>query len=486
MQKSYTKTLMCAIFMMALLNMNTVYAEISIIEPATDPFEGNITTSGSKMIVTVKVNDTNVSKVQAHLLYQPWNQLEKESSTVYSGVLDISNLPNGNYKLSAYYLRTGEDAAQAHYISQPTLITINRPAPPVIVPITYDVIIQDTSSIPIEGVKPFYIGTPSDSTGLIHFTDLTLNSNYNVRLNKTGYLDYSLQFTPTKNNETKTVTMRKPSDNLKTMAVSGINTAVPLNTVSYIRVKDSQTLEYLSDATVTLFVGSQIKSMPGDTVGGRVTVGFNEPGEFDLLIEKAGYKDYTETITVVAPKVTPTPTPTPAPVLTPVPTPQKRACDAANGISLTDDDCRLAIDALEIKKAQESQTTAANNTPMVDAYINQQQYQQQYQQPPSEGLPINTLALLGVVGIGGIYFIKRKPKTQDTVNVDSGLITDAEFNARMGIAPEAQVRSPISPVAPVMEKLTCNKCPWEYEVSASMDETFKKAIKQEHEKGHDI
>lgn len=426
-------------------------AEIQI----TDPPTGDRQTDFD---LTVLINNSlPVSDAQAMLAGFEWiplTQLTQNGNTSeWSARVKISNYPAGSATITARYRTQG---APWEFVTQTRTINIIKIDPATITgSVTFTVV--DYFNNPITGVMVQPTGNKTDATGIVTAAGLPLGQTL-FTFTKPGYNTSTLTMTLT-GSQSQTMTLRKDGDTLKSFLILGVSEYATQNTVFYVRVKDSITQEYVSGATVTLMYGDQIKSMPGDTIAGRITVGFNEVGSFDLVIEKTGYNDYVETITVFAPKTTPTPAPTPTP--TPPPAPQKRACQAAGGIQLTDDECRAVIISLERAQAQANLNASNLSTaPEVST-------------PPPETTPYTTYALLGIVGLmaGISYVLKKKQKEQPP-------------NDQPSIDP--RVTEAIPPADTIT--LTCpdNQCPWTQEVPANMGAEIKEMITKAHMNEHKV
>lgn len=453
----YILLILFAIIFAALL-VTTAKADIQI----TDPQPGNRLTDFD-IIVSIN-NSLNVSDTQAMIAgfdWMPMTQLTQNGKvSEWTTRAKISDYPAGTATITARYREQGKAWI---FVTKTRTININKTDPATIkASVTFTVL--DYFNNPIADVMVQPTGNKTDTTGIVTVAGLSL-SQTSFTFTKNGYNTTTINMTLT-GSQSQTVILRKDGDTLKTFSVSGLSTVVTKDTVSYIKVKDATTKEYVSGATVTMFIGSQVKSMPGETTGGRVTVGYNEPGDFDLLIEKDGYKDYSETIKVIAPTVTPTPVP---PVILPPPPPPipEKRFRADVGANITDDEYRIWLTVQEQKAAQQN----ANNT------SNQSSTSPPISSPPSSSPPYTTYALLGIVGLVSVTtYISKKKKNgqqpQDDASIDS---TDYRLTGTGEGAPKP----------PETITLTCTQCPWTKEVPKEFESSIE-SVQANHAKLHEV
>lgn len=454
-QKSITPILFLIFVVFSTLPSVSASPEnISILSPANDN-----PVYGADFPVQVYVNDTNVRYVQVRTAGASWRDLEQVTSTEWTGTFQISNYPNGNYVLTAKYLRNGETAWS--YVASTTTFTISRPD------VTLEISVKDDQNSSLQGVVISPGGNLSDSAGKITIRGLTLNSVYNFVLNKTGYFDTSFQYIPSAyaGYQTKTLT-RRSSTALKKLKITGMSSFAEVNTMFNLRVRDAETDVPIYGAQVKLYEGLQVISIPGTTSStGRITASFNSPGEFELVVEMDGYEEYSEMVTVIAPRTsstptpTPTPSPTPAPTPTPVPTVQKTFRPDI-GAEVTDDQYREWL-ALQEKK----QINATIPPPPIA-------------QPTQTPAPEPTIPSWGLFAVGGLlvgaYLVKRtlEKNGNGTSKIPKKDILDSsnEHSSVVNILGKKDR----------MVTIKCEKCEWTKDVPAAFSENDRQALVDAH------
>ncbi len=466
------ETVAIVLFCIVLISAIPAKAEILIVSPVSN--DGS--TINTNFTLDIYINDSgdnsNVKSAEAMVVGYTWTNLIQISTTHWTGTMSISDYPAGTQKLSARYWTYNETSP--HYVTQPTTITLKVPATPTPTPAQYGSAIftvVDYFNNPISGVTVQPIGNTTDSAGKVIVSG-QLNTAFTYTFTKPGYNENMNTATLTYTDATpitRTFTLRKSGDNLRSFTVSGVSTYVEQNSLSYVKVKDSLTGEYIGGAQVTVMSGSQVKSIPGTTVYGRATVAYNEAGTFDLLIEKEGYNDYIESITVLALKATPTPSPTPTPAPTPIPTPVK-IWRPDVGQYITDDEYRAWMADQENKTAQ--QNAASINAPPPPP------------PPPEKTQYIQYAAVGALLVIGGVSYYKSKK---------SGKLTEEEFLQDTdtllqpgGAATQAPAQTTGAAPGKIILKCPGNKCDQKIEVDADLSPAVRELILAEHSKKHEV
>ena len=451
---------------------------ISILDPQPDDV------FAKDFPATVYVNDTNVKSVQVRIVGYPWLALDQTTSFEWTGTISIADLADGDYQLSARYTRNGEIVPS--YVSATTKISIKRP--PVIPQYgILSVTIRDANNNPLQGVAVSPSGNITDSAGVAIAGQQPLNTQINFSFTKAGYYSSYLLFTFLDNNTVfRTITMSQipaapgaeaaaaNTSGLKDLDVKGYKGLIGGRGV-YVFVNDMVTGEKIDGALITIYEGALVKSIPGETVNGRLFVSVPQAdssvveAEYLIEVSKKGYKDYVDSFRVIyppaptpssTPVITPTPTPTIAP--TPEPTPPEKYRADAN-MKLTDDEYREWLAAQETKKSQDN----ANKTPMVS---------QPFVQPQPEGTQL-PWGLLGVGGlaVGAVAYKKyagRKGTTGNLVELtEAGELQGFEKEKEKEIAESAKT-----------QKIACDLCEWTMNVDPNSSDELKTAIIAAHKK----
>ncbi len=428
------------IFVITLVLLGTASAtseSITIIDPANDNPIIN-----SDFDVRVYVNDTNVKSVQARITGFTWINLVQDTSTDWSAKFKIADYPDGAAILTAKYQRLGESIW--YYVPATTSITIQKPQS-VVQYGRAQFTFKDVNNNPIQGITVQPTGNVSGSDGIVLIDGQPLNTQINFTFTKTEYISsYTLLTFNTNATVLQSITLIKVKPDLKKLRVSGYSTIIESGTMFYLKVKDDATGELINGAQVLTFKDNKVQSIPGNVTNGRITVSFIDPGYYELIMEKPAYEDWSETITVIAPKATPTPSPTPT--QTPAPDPNKYRADA--NMKLTDDEYReWMVKQEEIKRNQ----TAANQPTTI--------------QPPKQESEFPwTLLGFVVFAIGIVVYKYSASKT--THHIED--------------APD--VLEHITPTIPSGIKIKCDLCEWTTIVDEDMDETIQASLLDSHKK----
>ncbi|MDD3840104.1 MAG: hypothetical protein PHP06_05965 [Clostridia bacterium] len=436
--------------------VDAVQADVMIINPEQSA------TIKTDFELVAEINETaKYDSVWARFDYTSPNQMligEQTGNTTTWGLpIKLNYLKNigveGNTILTVYY-KTLDGDRKSKVIN----LIINHPVSPTG---TATFTILDYNNNPVGDVTVQPTGNKSDSAGVLIVRDQPI-SKITYSFSKPGWNTTTSAITFTENalQQVQTITLRKDGDSLKTFELSGFNELVEQGTLSYIKVKDAQTKEYISGARVTLFDGSQIKSIPGDTISGRISVGYNEIGDFDLVVEKNGYREYRETVTVIeSRRVTPLPTLMPTPAPTPVPTPEKKYYPDANMV-LTQDEYR-AWQSVQEEKTRRENLDRTNATRIITAT------------PPPQDPPYLTYGLLGIVAMALVLTTLKNKKGRDKEKEPEDTIRDNDPRLVKTAVPDDSTM------------VNCDQCSWSA-IIPTKDIATLDAIKKEHTKTHEV
>ena len=394
------------------ISSGAISNNITIISPIDE------TITASEFMINVLVLNDTTDSVQAHISGYPWVNLVYDGSNEWAGLINVSAIPNGQYSIQAMYRIPGE----LPYESPKIPITINKPA---VIPQygSITITVLDTNSRPVQGVTVTPGNNITDGNGVVFVGHQPLTTNINFTLTKSGYNTTYLDVNFIDSNTiTRTVTMGKVGGDKREFTVSGYETMM-VGRGNFIIVHDSVTGEKVDGASIILYDGANVKSLPGETVNGRLFVSIpaeSISGDYLIEVTKSGYNDWSDTFTAWAapatlkPTTTPAPTPTPSP--TPVPTVSKTfradVCEKMKVCeSITDDEYRERLVVLESWNRNQTLSNAS-------IYV---------QQPKTETFPWIP-ALLGVGGLAALGVKKRDEVMKIGSNLGSkiGLKKSAE------------------------------------------------------------
>lgn len=407
-------------FLIMATDASSLPENITITDPTNDPNNDPIT---SNFQITVHITDPDARTVQAKVVGQTFQSLSQVNTHDWQGTIDISNIPNGNYQLTARYY----NSTNAYfYVIQTTPITIQKPAPtatptPSPTPTQYGSLlltITDSNNQPLQDVVSNISGNKSNSKGELFIGNQPINQNINYSLSKSGYNTTYYQ-TSFSNNQTiqASITMHRTAGDISRFDVSGYD-GMLVGRGNYITVKDYYTKEKIEGAQIVVYEGQNVKSIPGTTVNGRLFVSIPEDskgGQYLLEVTKKGYEDWNEDFTIFA--ITKTPAPTPSPTApTPAPTPaEKYRADA--DMKLTDDEYRewLGKQEEERRKVNESLSNTTIITPTEESSF------------PWTLLGLSIFALVGITYKFKPHWFRKPHKNQSLEPLSTTAATTEEM-----------------------------------------------------------
>ena len=441
-------------------DVGSAAGETSITSPAN--YGDTITTQ--TFDVKVKVNDTymtgDVVKVKVITPGYLWVSLDFIYNGEWRGVMDVSTLVNKDYLLQAVYIRGGVSV-----VSEPITITLNRPTQYSSISIT----VKDFNNNPISNVyvSPSPSNNHTNSDGVVFVGQQTLGSNTNFTLSKSGYnTTYTgvISFTNTQINPI-IIIMNKVGGNLGEMSVGGYDMMM-VGRGSFILVNDKFTGARIDGATVAIYDGNNVKSLPGQTVNGRVfmSIQSSQPSGIYLLeVSKAGYNDFTDSFSVWAAPVTPTPIPT----TTPVPTPDRKwRAEVGDGQWLTNEEYLQWMEVQESRKRNE--TLAQQNATTII-------------QPVKESAFPWIFLITCIVGVGivGYRFRDKLVHNGITNRLNSGL-AGRKKEEYFNFADDDTITN-FDSIAPI-NTIKCNLCDWVMKVNSDTEQTIVNSILDTHKR----
>jgi len=425
---------------------------ISIVEPIYDPQNDPV---HDNFTVSVNVTDTNGRLVQVKIIGQSWASLEQSSTYMYDGKIDISMLTDGLYQITARYIKNAEN--QYYYVPITTKIQVKNPLPPTKYGyVKFTFIDENDATVKDVVVQPS--GNKSDYNGVAYVGNLSLTTETNITFAKDGFKDnFLIYLPPNSDRQDKEVRMLIKE---KYMRAYNFIDIVELNAAYYIQVIDDKTGKPIKNAIVKLRdMDDRVIQLNGNTSSsGRLLIGFNDAGDYNLLIEADGYEELvSDMITVVAPRTTPTPTPTPTPipVVTPVPTPTMYDCPAA-GMQLPIELCAQVTTKMEIKNNEINAAKANASIPVP------------VQEKPTE-TPIYAYGIIvlmvGIVTVVG--YNKFKPKKE----VQAPLMSDVEREDILNSMPTKKIE---------FTSVKCSDCGEEIQLPPNSDKELVDQIMAFH------
>ena len=445
-------------------DVGSAAGETSITSPVTSLLGGApITTSNISVMVKVNgsmITDSVTVRIMDYpIISRPFYPLDDGT---WRGVVDVSSLSNGEYYLQAQYFKTNV------LVSLSPLITIilNKPTLYGSISIT----VKDFNNNPISNVYVSPGNNYTNSDGVVVVGQRTLPSVVNFTLGKSGYnTTYTgdISFTDTQI-ISRTIIMNKVGGNLGEMLVTGYDMMMT-GRGAFILVNDKFTGERINGAVVVLYDGNNVKSLPGQTVNGRVfmSVQSDQPSGIYLLeVSKSGYNDFTDSFSVWDAPVTPTPVPT-TPLPTPVPTPDRKwRADVSNGEWLTNEEYLQWIEVQESRKRNE--TLAQQNATSTI-------------QPSNEStFPwIFLLTCLAGVGIVG-YRYRDKLVHNGFTNRLNGRLTGRKKEEYFNFVDDDTITN-FDSIAPI-NTIKCNLCDWTMKANSDLEQSIISSILDTHKR----
>ena len=423
------------------------------------------TISSSNISVVVLVNES--SGISGEIVtirivnYAVMKNLDFYGSQ-WSGLLDVSSLVSGEYQLLAIYYK----GSNAPIFSVPVTIILNKP----ILYGSVSITVRDFNNNPISNVYVSPSNNYTNSEGVVVIGQRTLPSMVNFTLGKSGYnTTYTgdISFTDVQT-ISRTIIMNKVGGNLGEMSVTGYDMMM-VGRGSFILVNDKFTSARIDGAMVAIYDGNNVKSLPGQTVNGRVFMSIqNEQpsGIYFLEVSKAGYNDFTDSFSVWAAPVTPTPIPT-TPVPTPVPTiDRKWRAEVGDGQWLTNDEYLQWMEVQESRKRNE--TLAQQNATTII-------------QPVTESTFPWVFLLTCLVGIGIIgYRFRDKLVHNGITNRLNGGLVGRKKEEYFNFADDDTITN-FDSIAPT-NTIKCNLCDWVMKVNSDTEQMIVNSILDTHKR----